>query len=167
MLKRTPLYPFLIAIFPILSLASYNIHEIFVSAIFRPLIASLLLGVFVYGLAYLVTRELHRAALLASIVLLFFFAYGHLYDAVEDWTISGVALFRHRTLIPALGLIVLGILYLAWRSRNPSSITYSANMIAVVMLIFPLFTIGSYLTRQSIANREAQKTAVTSSVQLD
>ena len=65
MLKRTPLYPFLIAIFPILSLASYNIHEIFVSAIFRPLIASLLLGVFVYGLAYLVTRELHRAALLA------------------------------------------------------------------------------------------------------
>ena len=38
---------------------------IFVSAIFRPLIASLLLGVFVYGLAYLVTRELHRAALLA------------------------------------------------------------------------------------------------------
>jgi hypothetical protein len=40
-------------------------------------------------------------------------------------------------------------------------------MIAVVMLIFPLFTIGSYLTRQSIANREAQKTAVPSSVQLD
>ena len=167
MLKRTPLYPLLICIFPILSLASYNIHEIFVSAIFRPLIASLLLGVFIYGLVYLVTREFHRAALLASILLLFFFAYGHLYDAVEDWTFSGVAVFRHRTLIPALSLIALGILYLAWRYKNPGSITYSANVITIVMLIFPLFTVGSYLTRQSIANREAQETTVASSVQVD
>src|SRR5512138_1460552 len=115
MLKKIPYYPLLIAIFPILSLTSHNILQIFVSAMFRPLIASLLLGVIVYGLAYLLTKNIHRAALISSIVLLFFFAYGHIYDAVEDWTIGGAVLFRHRTLVPILGLIVLGIIYGLWR----------------------------------------------------
>lgn len=167
MLKRTPLYPLLLSIFPILSLASYNIHEIFVSAMVRPLIASLLFGMILYGLIFLVTREIHRAALIASILLLFFFAYGHFYDAVEDITISGVSLFRHRMLVPLLGLIVFGMIVLAWRYKRPSAVTYPANLISLVLLIFPLFTIGSYLTRQSIANRKEQNTTTISAVQLD
>ena len=167
MLKRIPVYPILISVFPVLSLASYNIQEIFVSAMFRPLVASLLIGAITYGLAYLLTKDIHRAALMSSFVLLLFFAYGHIYDALEDLTISGATIFRHRTLLPALGLIVLLLLFLAWRMKNPNSFTYSANLIAIVLLVFPLFTIFSYLTRQSIANRaDRNKTAVTS-VSLD
>jgi len=167
MLKRIPYYPLLISVFPILSLASYNIHEIFVSAMFRPLIASLLLGVVVYGLTYLVARNIHRAALVSSIILLLFFAYGHLYDAVEDLTIAGMTLFRHRTLVPTLGLIGLVIVFLLWRLKNPGAVTYSANLISIVLLIFPLFTIVSYLTRQAIANRADRKAALVSAVQVD
>src|SRR5215216_2501183 len=167
MLRRIPLYPILIAAFPVLSLASYNIREIFVSAMFRPLVASLLLGMILYGLAYLFTTDIHRAALISAIILLSFFAYGHIYDALEDLTISGAALFRHRTLLPALGLIVLLLLFLAWRMKNPQSFTYSANLISIVLLFFPLFTILSYLTRQSIANRADRNKAVVSSISLD
>jgi hypothetical protein len=162
MLKRIPLYPLLISIFPILSLTSYNIHEIFLSAMIRPLFASLLVGVIVYVLAYLVTKDIHRAALISSILLLFFFAYGHLYDALEDVTVSGLALFRHRTLVPVLGLILLGIIFLAGRYRNPVAITYAANLISIVLLIIPLFTIGTFLTRQSIANRTDRNTLAAS-----
>jgi hypothetical protein len=167
MFKKFPYYPLLIVIFPVLSLTSHNILQIFVSAMFRPLIASLLLGVVVYGFAYLLTKNIHRAALISSIILLFFFAYGHIYDAVEDWTIGGAVLFRHRTLVPILGLIVLGIIYGLWRIRNPDSVTYSANVIAIVLLIFPLFTLGSYLTRQAIANRADHKAEALSDIQLD
>lgn len=167
MLKKFPYYPLLIAIFPILSLTSHNILQIFISAMFRPLIASLLLGVIVYGLAYLLTKNIHRAALISSVVLLFFFAYGRLYDAVEDWTIAGAAVFRHRTLAPILGLIVLGIVIWLWRVKNPSSVTYPANVMTIVLLIFPLFTLTSYLTRQAIANRADHKAAALSSIQLD
>ena len=63
MLKRIPYYPLFLSVFPILSLTSYNIHEIFLSAMLRPWIASLLFGAVVYGFAYLLTRDLHRAAL--------------------------------------------------------------------------------------------------------
>jgi hypothetical protein len=112
MLKRIPLYPLLISIFPILSLASFNIQEIFISAMVRPLLASLIFGMIVYGIAYLVTKDIHRAALISSVILLFFFAYGHGYDALEDITVSGIALFRHRTLVPVLGLIVLGMVFI-------------------------------------------------------
>jgi hypothetical protein len=167
MLKRIPLYPLLISIFPILSLASFNIQEIFISAMVRPLLASLIFGMIVYGIAYLVTKDIHRAALISSVILLFFFAYGHGYDALEDITVSGIALFRHRTLVPVLGLIVLGMVFFAWRFKNSGSVTYSANVISIVLLIFPLFTIGSYLTRQSIANRMNRNTTTISAVPLD
>jgi len=167
MLKRIPLYPLLLSIFPVLSLASYNIHEIFVSAMFRPLIASLLLGVIAYGLAYLLTKDIHRAALASSLVLLLFFAYGHIYDALEDLTVSGAAIFRHRTLLPALSLIVLLFLFLAWRMKNPDSFTYPANLISIVLLVFPLFTIFSFLTRQSIANRADRNQPTATNVSLD
>src|SRR5512147_2793656 len=105
MLKRFPLYPLLISVFPVLSLTSYNIQEIFVSAMFRPLGVSVLLGVILYAAAYLLMKDIHRAALLSSLILLLFFAYGHIYDALEDLTVSGAAIFRHRTLLPALSLI--------------------------------------------------------------
>ena len=167
MLKRIPFYPIFISLFPILSLASYNIQEIFVSAMIRPLVASLLFGAMIYGLMYLLTKDIQRAALISFIILLFFFAYGHVYDALEDVTVSGLAVFRHRTLIPVLGLIVLGMIVWAWRYRNPGSLTYAANIIFLFLLIFPLFTIGSYLTRQFIANRTERTPTSVVSLPLD
>lgn len=167
MLKKFPYYPVLLAIFPILSLTSYNIREIFISAMFRPLVASLLLGIIVYSLAYLFSKDIHRAALVSSVILLFLLAYGHLYDAVEDWTVGGAAVFRHRTLVPLLGLIVLWIVYRLWHVKNASVVTYSANVMAMVLLILPLFTIASYLTRQALANRTDRKVSAMASVPLD
>jgi len=167
MLKRIPVYPLLIAAFSVLSLASYNIQEIFLSAMFRPLIASLLLAAVVYALAYLITKDIHRAAVISSLILLCFFAYGQIYDALEDLTVSGATLFRHRTLLPALGLIALLLVFLAWRMKSPRSFTESANIISLVLLVFPLFTVTSYLVRQSIANRVDRNQVAAPSAELD
>jgi hypothetical protein len=167
MLKKIPLYPLLLSAFPVLSLAGYNIREIFVSAIFRPLSVSLLLALVVYGFAYLITREIHRSALVSSILLLLFFAYGQFYAAIEDVTIVGVVVFRHRTLIPVTGLIELIVVFFVMRLKNPNSFTYSANLISIVLLIFPLFTISSHLTRQLIANRVDRTATVASSISVD
>lgn len=166
MIKRFPVYPLLISAFSIVSLASHNIQEIFVSALIRPLTASLLLGGIVYLLAYLITRNVHRAALISSVILLLFFAYGYVYDAVEDLTISGAAVFRHRTLFPAIAALGLVLTYFAWRIKNPASITYSANLISLVLLIFPLFTISSYMVRQFIANRVDRTASAAPSISL-
>ena len=56
MLKKYPPYPILFALFPILSLTAYNIREIFIGEIWRPLVFSILLAVIVYGLFYLFVR---------------------------------------------------------------------------------------------------------------
>lgn len=167
MFKKIPLYPLLFSVFPVFSLAAHNIHEIFGSAVLRPLLASLLLAVAVYGLTYLIVRDIHRSALISSILLLLFFVYGQLYTALEDLTVFEIAVFRHRTLVPVIVLMGLAIVLLMLRLKNPASVTYSANMISIVLLIFPLITISSYSIRQLAANRTDRKAPVVSSIPVD
>ncbi len=167
MLRKIPLYPWFLAAFPVLSLAGHNIQEIFVNAIVRPLLASLLLAVIVYSLAYFVTRDIHRSALMSSIILVLFFAYGQFYAAVEDMSVLGMAVFRHRTLIPLIGLVGCIVVWGAMRVKNPDSFAYPGNLISMFLLIFPLFTISSHVARQSIANRVDRTATAAPSISLD
>src|SRR5512142_1550743 len=98
MLKRLPFYPILFAIFPILSLTAYNIGQISLDAVPRPLLAALLLGLVLFGLARLALRDWYRAALAALAALFLFFIYGQVYNLLEDVTMGGISIFRHRTL---------------------------------------------------------------------
>ncbi len=59
MKKHTfPFYPFLLAVFPVLTLFAYNKFETQFANILRPLLVSLLFGSLLYGLLYLIfTRK--------------------------------------------------------------------------------------------------------------
>jgi hypothetical protein len=80
MLRKFPLYPILFSIFPVLSLAAYNIDEISLDVIFRPLLVSLLAGVILFGLAKLIFQDWGQAALAVLVALFFFFIYGQVYN---------------------------------------------------------------------------------------
>ena len=118
MLKKNPCYPFIFSIFPILSLAAYNIGEISLDVVFRPLVLSLLFCVIIMGLTWLIFRDWSRTALSVLIVLLLFFSYGHIYNALEDSTFSNISIFRHRTLVPVLGLVL--VIAVFWGVRKSS-----------------------------------------------
>ena len=87
MLKKYPPYPILFTLFPILSLTAYNIREIFIGEIWRPLVFSILLAVIAYGLFYLFVRNTDYAALISSVVLSLFFSYGQIYSSFEGRTV--------------------------------------------------------------------------------
>src|SRR5512145_2814577 len=110
MLKRLHLYPILFALFPILSLTAYNIEQIALDAVPRPLLVSLLFGIVLFGAARLILRDWSRAALAALTALFLFFIYGQVYNLLEDVALGGASLFRHRTLLPLFGVLFLVIL---------------------------------------------------------
>lgn len=161
MLKNHPIYPILFALFPILSLTAYNIREIFIGEVWRPLLFSLLLAITVYGSVYLSIRNPPRAGLIAVVLLFLFFSYGQIYSAFEGTEVFGIGVFRHRVLLPLF--IVLGLLIVFWVVRSiksADSFTYPLNLLSIFLLIYPLFTITANLIQQSISDASSRKADV-------
>lgn len=154
MLRKFPLYPILFSIFPVLSLAAYNIDEISLDVIPRPLFVFLLVGLLLFGVAKLMFRDWHRAALTVAVILFFFFIYGQVYNVLEDVTIRGISLFRHRTLLPLFILLLVVSLVLVARYRNrPNSSPYGLNLLSITLLVYPVFQIASNNIQQWSAER--------------
>lgn len=154
MLRKFPLYPILFSIFPVLSLAAYNIDEISLDVIPRPLFVFLLVGLLLFGAAKLMFRDWHRAALTVSVILFFFFIYGQVYNVLEDVTIRGISLFRHRTLLPLFILLLVVSLVLVARYRNQRNASpYLLNLLSIVLLVYPAFHLVPNVIRQRSAER--------------
>jgi len=162
------LYPFLFALFPILSLTAYNIRQIFPGEITRPLLFSILFSIIVLGVAYLLTRDSQRSALITVLVTLLFFSYGQIYSSFEGHTFLGLALFRHRVLLPSFGILgLLGVLWLARTAIKIETFTYGLNLISIFLLIYPTFTIAYTLIQQSITDYSSRKSNTISQQTID
>jgi len=157
MTKRV-LYPFLFAVFPILSLTAYNIRQIFPGEIWRPLLFSVLFSITAFGASYLSTRNSERSALITVVFTLLFFSYGQLYSALEGQTFLGLALFRHRILLPLFGLLSsLGVVWVIRTKAKLEAFTYGLNIIAIFLLIYPTFAVASTLVQQSAADYSSKR----------
>lgn len=157
MLKRLPLYPILFAVFPVLSLAAYNIGEISLDVVLRPLSVSLVVGVLLFGLAGWILRDWDRAALAVLVGLFLFFVYGQVYNLLEDVTLGSVSIFRHRTLLPLFGILLTVLLYFVWRRlHQPHLFTPWLNLFAIFLLIYPTFKIAWNTLQQTSADRSVQ-----------
>lgn len=157
MLKRLPLYPILFAVFPVLSLAAYNIGEISLDVVLRPLSVSLVVGVLLFGLAGWILRDWDRAALAVLVGLFLFFVYGQVYNLLEDVTLGSVSIFRHRTLLPLFGILLTVLLYFVWRRlHQPHVFTPWLNLFAIFLLIYPSAKIVWSVFQQTSADRSVQ-----------
>jgi hypothetical protein len=159
-LRRVPLYPFLFALYPVLSLAAHNIHEIALSDILRPLVISLLLAGVILGLARLLLRDWDRAALASTIILLLVFSYGQIYAEIRNIQLGGLILFRHRTLgVLWLGLMAIGVIW-AWRwLKKPAAWTGWLNLLSALLLIYPIFVIVGNEASRAISLTRGKESA--------
>ena len=156
MLRKFPLYPILFSIFPVLSLAGYNIDEISLEVIWRPLLVALMIGAILLGLTKLILRDWDRAALAVSIVLFLFYIYGQVYNVLEDVTLGGVSPFRHRTLLPLFGLLLLvALVFLVRRGKQKQTnrSPYWLNLLSIVLLVYPASQIAVNVLQQWSADR--------------
>jgi hypothetical protein len=155
MLKRTPVYVLLFAVYPSLALLSENIREVEASVVLRPAAASILLVTAAYLAFRLILRDTCRAALAATLFTVLFFSYGHVYQALEPHAVLGVSIGRHRYLLPIyLCLFCAGLWWLTRRLKSSGSITQALNVASIAALAMPVLSIGAFqlsLTRSTQA----------------
>ena len=139
------LYPFLLGIYPVISLIAHNAAEMELSDGLRALMSAFLLVIVLYGIVLLVVKNPTKSALLTALFLFLFFSYGQLNILARNWVIFNQTLGRHRTLVPAYFLILIILSWLILKTkRDLSGITIFLNAISVMLLIFPLYQIASY-----------------------
>jgi hypothetical protein len=176
-MKRPLIYhPLLFGLVPLLALLAGNLDQIRPAAALRSGLAALALCVLVWGGLRLALRSWGRAAPLASLWLIFFYTYGHLYEQLEGHTLLGAVVGKHRYLFPLwLGLVLLGTLLLlragvGRRASTPGrpaappmhGLNQILNAAALALVIFPLMQIGQFAWRSaqpSAALAQAQPAA--------
>jgi hypothetical protein len=148
-------YPFLIAAYPALALLAANAEQVRLAAVVRPLLFSLLLCAVLYALLAVILRHPERSAVLTCWWLLLFFAYGHVYNALQEVTLLGESLGRHRYL--AVIWLLLAVLGAAWilRRKEWGHSARVLNMASAVAVLLPVLQVILYVVQAGLLSASA------------
>jgi hypothetical protein len=133
---QKPWYPFLLSTYPVLALFGNNVNEARPDAIIRPLLFFLAGALVLFLLFRVLLRDWHRAAFATGMWTILFSTYGHLISFLKDKEIA----FSSNHILAGWLLLAALFLWLAGRRRTKfSGATASLNLIAVVLLVYPLY----------------------------
>jgi len=158
LITKIPLYPFLIAIYPILYLLSVNVKEIGPEAGFRSGILLLGFSLVTFVISLVVTRNARTSALASFTItlvffLIFFLLYAPVYRALREVQISGETIGRHRYLVSlTFFLLAAAGVVTIWLSKKLkpktlASITMALNLLSILLVLIPSLTIIYHLLR--------------------
>jgi hypothetical protein len=135
-IKQLPYAALILGICPLLLLWFNNVEQISAYAVLRSLIFSLAVMLMVILLSFILFRNAAKATLFSSCALLLFYAYGHLFNLIEEKSILGIVIGRH-SILGGLWLILLaGGFVFIWRARRiPANIIRMLNHFSLILLI--------------------------------
>jgi hypothetical protein len=132
------------------SLYTTNIQEVAFDSVVRSLIISLIGTVVFLSLCFVLLRDLNKAGVITSFILIQFFTYGHLYNFLKRDLGLGADIVRHRYLVVTYaGIFVVGVLIIYKALNKSRPIAYWLNIISVALLVFPLSQIVNYNVKVS------------------
>jgi len=150
-----PLHPFLFAAFPVLFLYARNARY---AVTWRDVIGPLAVvlagtGVVLFLAWLLLGRRLPAAALVTSILVVLFFSYGPVYQAIEGYSAAGARLARHSILLPLWALLAAAGVVAAVRVRHQlPGLTSGLNLVAGALVLVNVATIA---INEAAARQEA------------
>jgi hypothetical protein len=151
-------HPLAFAIFPVLSLFTYNIQEVPFLVLFRPLLISVTAASLLLLLFRLLLKNWFRSALVTTLICILFYSYGHVYYLLRSIPVLSL-LIRHRYLGILYGLLLAaGLWWLIWKLKDTLSLTRILNVIGLVLLVYPTFTTVSYLVNLEVSKKVSQQT---------
>lgn len=116
--KLSPLYPFLLGLYPVLYLYSKNIREVTFLEVFYPMIVVLAVLLLLFLLLKKLIKNENKVALILALLILIIFSYGWIYEVSREFIGEKYIFSRHRFLIPLQIFILLTGIYLVLRTRN-------------------------------------------------
>ena len=153
------LFPFLIAVYPVLALRNYNILYVDLASIFRTLLIVLLLTVLILVLTKAFFHDWDRAGIVTSLAMILILSYGHIHIQFER--IFGEQV-RHSLLAIALGGLFILVTWLVIRNRSTaeivrsflSTIAVALTLMVVAQLLY--YEYGAYQLGKALTNEESQ-----------
>ena len=149
-----PFHPLLLGIYPVIALYAWNQGETGFDAAVRLVLVCLVIAVVLFALLRLVTRDWLKAALLTSLILVLFYSYGQVYAEIKSAVVLGIIIGRHRYLAALWGVLLIGLGWLILKPRqNLTNVTRSINLIALVLMIMPVWQIVDFNIRAEESSR--------------
>jgi len=152
MKKQLVIYPFLLAIYPVIALYSRLPGGLQPNTLVRPILVQLLLTAIALGLFYLAFKDFQRASLLAGLTIFYFSSTGYAYRSVQSSLWQDAPPSTHLGFV-ALGVIIVIVVAqpIVWQKYLTKTrlvtITYYLNIVSVLVLLYPLYQIGITLYR--------------------
>jgi hypothetical protein len=160
--KNFPLHPFLLAIYPVLTLWSTNSRDVTADQVLRSLLLVLVTTFCIIIILGLILRDWSKAGLITSILLIVFFSYGHLYKVLRDNGLSPLVV-RHRILIPLILLAICALIVYIWKSRKDlGALTMFFNIAGAVLVVILLAQLIGYELRASTREEKSTTESVVS-----
>lgn len=138
--KSVIIHPFLFAIYPILSLYASNSDRAPFYVILIPGLLALILAFTLFFVSKFIGRDSAKAGVVATLVLIFFFSYGHIFHSILiQLHIGSVHIGRERYMLPAYILFSVLTVYIALfiikRRQILAQISQSFNVMAFVLVV--------------------------------
>lgn len=157
-INKIPFHPLLFTLFAILGLWVENIDQVQFYAILNSLVYALVVCAIAFLLSLAVTRNVLKAGIFSSLLILFFFTYGHIYAALSGVTVAGVAIGRQRYIIGAWILIISVSLFFLLRAKKISpALNGFLNLWGIILLFYVVIQIGIYQYKTVAAENAAQR----------
>jgi len=141
------IHPFLFSLFPILALYAHNIRSLPIpfGELVGPLAVSLAVAALIFLLLRATLKDASRSGLLVSLLLLWFFSFGHVAGRVALWT-GGMF---SRSFFFATAILVGLVAFLIVRSRRAfHGLSRFLNVVSVTLVVFNLASVGQTLSRR-------------------
>ncbi len=136
-------HPFFLILFALLSLLVANYGRISRGSTLRPALLFFALAGSMLVLGRWILKDWHRAGLTASLSLLLFFSYGHLYGLLEGSSLFGLAVGRHRVLLVVFALIWVGLYILVLRTKaSLREWTVGLNILTFILVLVQILQMG-------------------------
>lgn len=166
LLERFPIHPLLFGFYPLLALWLANLSQIPSFAVIRSALITLVITGAVWLLNLLFFRNWLKAGLGASLSLLVFFTYGHLYNLVKMAPLLTPWLGRHRVLLAGVWIGLILVYVFLWRTRKPLyALNQITNVIGLFLVLFVsvqilVFQLGHASSLQTQSQTRPEKPAI-------
>jgi len=131
------IYPFLIAIYPVLALRNFNIAYVDLASIVRTLVIVIGLTAILWLIAYTFLRNAKTSGVITSLIVIIFLSYGHVYIQLEKVLGEPV---RHLVLAGFFGAFFVAISWLL--IKKPSVVEAMRQFLSNTALILVLLALG-------------------------
>lgn len=148
------------SVYPVLSLIAFNISELDPSEVWRALILAFLGGVILWLLIQAILKNWAKSAIFTSMILAFFFSYGHIYLSIKELRLGELLIGRHRFLLPLMtALFVIGVIWVI-KIKISVKVNETLNWIALFLVVYPIFQITTYELSSLIDLRGSKATSI-------